>query len=137
LALVQDTPLVSHSYLISTDDGGGTFSFTLSPQVGAADLVFADPTHGILVGIDGSVWRTADRGATWSEVGTLPMFLSSAGKIQTYTYTRMFSTDGTNVWVVGFVLFGASNFSLQAAGFIEHSADGGATWTVQLLGNGT
>jgi hypothetical protein len=137
LALVQDTPLVSHSYLISTDDGGGTFSFTLSPQVGAADLVFADPTHGILVGIDGSVWRTADRGATWSEVGTLPMFLSSAGKIQTYTYTRMFSTDGTNVWVVGFVLFGASNFSLQAAGFIEHSADGGVTWTVQLLGNGT
>ncbi len=63
--------------------------------------------------------------------------LSSAGKIQTYTYTRMSGTDGTNVWVVGFVLLGPSNFSLQTAGFIEHSADGGANWRVQLLGNGS
>jgi photosystem II stability/assembly factor-like uncharacterized protein len=137
VALLQDTPFVSHIYLMSTDDGGGTFSFNLSPQIGAADLVFTDPTHGILVGNDGSVWRTADEGATWSEVGTLPKFLSSAGKIQSYTYTRMSSTDGTNIWVVGAVLFGPNNFSLQTAGFIEHSADGGATWTVQLLGNGT
>ena len=136
-ALLQDTPFVSHLYLMSTDDGGGTFSFNLSPQIGSADLVFTDPTHGLLLGNDGSVWRTGDQGATWSDVGTLPKFLSSAGKIQSYTYTRMFSTDGTNVWVVGFVLFGPSNFSLLTAGFIEHSADGGATWTVQLLGNGT
>jgi photosystem II stability/assembly factor-like uncharacterized protein len=137
VALLQDTPFVRHSYLVSTDDGGGTFSFTLSPQVSAADMIFTDPTHGILLGSDGSVWRTADDGATWSEAGTLPKFLSSAGKIQTYTYNRMSSPDGTNVWVVGFILFGPSNFSLQTAGFIEHSADGGATWTVQLLGNGS
>ena len=137
LALLQDTPFDKHVYLASTDDGGGTFSFKLMPQLGAADLVFTDPTHGILVGNDGSVWRTGDEGATWSEMGTLPKFLSSAGKIQSYTYTRMFSTDGTNVWVVGAVVFGPSNFSLLSGGFIEHSADGGATWTVQLLGNGT
>jgi hypothetical protein len=49
----------------------------------------------------------------------------------------MSSTDGTNVWVVGSLVFGPNNLSLQTAGFIEHSADGGATWTVQLLGNGT
>jgi photosystem II stability/assembly factor-like uncharacterized protein len=136
VALLQDTPFVSHNYLMSTNDGGGTFSFNLAPQISPADLVFTDPTHGLLLGNDGSVWRTGDEGATWSDVGTLPKFLSSAGKIQTYTYTRM-STDGTNAWVVGFVLFGPSNFSLLTAGFIEHSADGGATWTVQLLGNGT
>jgi len=137
LAVLQDTPFERHIYLMSTEDGGGTFSFNLSPQFGAADLVFTDPTHGIMVGNDGSVWRTADEGATWSEVGTLPKFLSSAGKVQSYTYTRMTSTDGTNVWVVGTVVFGPNNLSLQTAGFIEHSADGGATWTVQLLGNGT
>ncbi|TMB93957.1 MAG: choice-of-anchor D domain-containing protein [Chloroflexi bacterium] len=127
LAVLQDTPLERHIYL----------SFNLSPQFSAADLVFTDPTHGILVGSDGSIWRTADEGATWSEVGTMPKFLSSAGKIQSYTYTRMSSPDGTNVWVVGTVVFGPNNLSLQTAGFIEHSADGGATWTVQLLGNGT
>ena len=58
--------------------------------------------------------------------------MSSAGRITSYGYRAVESPDGTNIWVTGDVLYG-----FPAAGFIEHSADGGATWTVQLLGSGT
>jgi hypothetical protein len=58
--------------------------------------------------------------------------VSSAGRINVYGYEAIDSPDGTKIWVTGDVFYG---FILN--GFIEYSADGGATWTVQLLGNGT
>jgi len=58
--------------------------------------------------------------------------VSSAGRITSYGYRAVESPDGTNIWVTGAVFYGFTE-----AGFIEHSADGGATWTVQLLGSGT
>jgi len=119
--------------LIASDDGGATFSVTPFPvqngQIVA--LTFSDSSHGVLLTTDGHVWRTTDGGATW-QGNTLPRFVSSAGRITSYGYRAVESPDGTNIWVTGAVFYGFTE-----AGFIEHSADGGATWTVQLLGSGT
>ena len=94
-------------------------------------VTFSDGSHGVLLTTDGQVWRTSDAGATW-QGGPLPRFVSSAGRITSYGYAAIDSPDGTKIWVTGNVFYG---FNL--AGFIEYSADGGATWTVQLLGSGT
>jgi hypothetical protein len=122
--------------LIASDDGGATFTFTPLPvqntqNVQTHAVTFSDGSHGVLLTTDGQVWRTSDAGATW-QGGPLPRFVSSAGRINVYGYEAIDSPDGTKIWVTGDVFYG---FILN--GFIEYSADGGATWTVQLLGNGT
>jgi photosystem II stability/assembly factor-like uncharacterized protein len=122
--------------LIASDDGGATFTFTPLPvqntqNVQTHAVTFSDGSHGVLLTTDGQVWRTSDAGATW-QGGPLPRFVSSAGQINVYGYEAIDSPDGTKIWVTGDVFYG---FILN--GFIEYSADGGATWTVQLLGNGT
>jgi photosystem II stability/assembly factor-like uncharacterized protein len=118
--------------LLASDDGGANFTVTPLPaQNGQTVAVtFSDGSHGVLLTNDGHVWRTSDGGATW-QGNTLPHFVSSAGRITSYGYSAVDSPDGTNIWVTGDVGYG-----FVRAGFIEHSADGGATWTVQLLGNG-
>lgn len=122
--------------LIASDDGGATFTVTPLPvqntqNVQTAAVTFSDSSHGVLLTTDGQVWRTSDAGATW-QGGPLPRFVSSTGRITSYGYGAIDSPDGTKIWVTGDVFYG---FNL--AGFIEYSADGGATWTVQLLGSGT
>jgi photosystem II stability/assembly factor-like uncharacterized protein len=119
--------------LIASDDGGATFTETPLPAQNGqiAALTFSDGSHGVLLTSDGHVWRTTDGGATW-QGNTLPRFVSSAGQITSYGYRAIESPDGTNIWVTGSVMYG-----FIQAGFIERSADGGATWTVQLLGSGT
>jgi photosystem II stability/assembly factor-like uncharacterized protein len=121
--------------LIASDDGGATFTVTTLPvqntiNVQTDAVTFSDGAHGVLLTTDGQVWRTSDAGATW-QGGPLPRFVSSAGRITSYGYAAIESPDGTKIWVTGDVFYG---FNL--AGFIEYSADGGATWTVQLLGSG-
>ncbi|HEV2415665.1 MAG TPA: fibronectin type III domain-containing protein [Candidatus Dormibacteraeota bacterium] len=132
LAVVNVNPTLFEQVLVSSDDGGASFSITPLPaqNVQIADVTFSDSTHAVFVTSDGHVWRTTDDGATW-QGNTLPRFASSAGRITSYQYDAVASPDGTNIWVTGSVFYGFTE-----AGFIEKSSDGGATWTVQLLGSG-
>jgi photosystem II stability/assembly factor-like uncharacterized protein len=130
------SPTSVEQVLIASDDGGATFTVTTLPvqntiNVQTDAVTFSDGSHGVLLTTDGQAWRTSNAGATW-QGGPLPRFVSSAGRITSYGYAAIESPDGTNIWVTGNVFYG---FNL--AGFIEYSADGGATWKVQLLGSGT
>jgi hypothetical protein len=69
------------------------------------------------------------------QAGTLPKFQSQSGTISEIVYIRIEATDANNIWVVGAGIYFSVPFG--SAGFVEHSSDGGATWTVQLLGDGT
>ena len=132
LGVVKVSSTLFEQVLVSSDDGGSSFSITPLPAQNAQipEVTFSDSTHGVFVTGDGHVWRTNDGGATWQD-NTVPRFASSAGRITSYGYEAVASPDGTNIWVTGGVSYG-----FPEAGFIEKSSDGGATWTVQLLGSG-
>jgi hypothetical protein len=123
--------------LISSNDGGATFTFPLlpGPNTPPFDIEFTDAANGVMLATDGTVWRTADGGSSWVQAGTLPKFQSQSGTISEIVYIRIEATDANNIWVVGAGIYFSVPFG--SAGFVEHSSDGGATWTVQLLGDGT
>jgi photosystem II stability/assembly factor-like uncharacterized protein len=134
-ALLLD-PFTAEEVLVTTDDTGGSFSYPVLPGPTSMpfDVHFTDANHGWMIARDGSVWRTADGGASWAQAGTLPQFRSASGTINTYTYTRIEASDPNQIKVVGSVTYSGS---FLTAGFVERSTDGGATWTVVLLGDGS
>ncbi len=131
------SPPTSVQVLASSDDTGATFTFPVLPGPNRPpdDIEFIDAANGVMLAQDGTVWRTADEGRSWVQVGTLPKFQSQSGPISFINYTRIEAVDANNLWVVG----SGTYFNLPdgLAGFVEHSSDGGATWVVQLLGDGT
>jgi hypothetical protein len=129
------SPFSAESDLAVTNDSGASFTLLPLPAFSIADAQFLDASNGIYVSNDGGVFRTADAGVSWVQVAALPQFQSSAGPIQFITYVRVDAADPNNIWLVGRISY-APPKNVQA-GFIEHSSDGGATWTVQLLGDGT
>ncbi len=134
---LQVDPHTANQVLISSDDGGATFNFPVLPGGvfgGAVDIQFRDGAHGVMVGFDGRLWRTDDGGNNWVLAGTLPSVQDPSGSISFIRYSRVEAPDANNIWVVGVVIYGGGN---QTAGLVEKSSDGGATWTVQLLGDGT
>lgn len=130
--VVQVTSTSFEQVLVSSEDGGGSFSITPLPaqNVQIAAVTFSDGAHGVFVTGDGHVFRTTDGGSTW-QGSALPRFASTAGHITSYSYQAVASPDGTNIWITGGVSYG-----LAAGGFIEMSSNGGSTWIVQLLGSG-
>jgi hypothetical protein len=118
--------------IIATDDGGNTFSKIHIP-LQANDLEFVDATHAI--GVNSTrpdVFTTSDGGTTWSDISIIPDFQDPTGQIQTANYHTLKVVDANNMWVSGTAIY----FNAEA-GFVSHSSDGGLTWTVQLLGDGT
>jgi hypothetical protein len=117
---------------VGSDDGGATFKVTVMP-LNATDVAFTDPMHAAGVNnTNGAFYRTSDGGATWVQVTILPFVQDPAGKIWSNNYHLLESPDGTNFWMVGSVDYPGSS-----AGLVEKSGDAGATWIVQLLGDGT
>ncbi len=133
--VIQPSSGAAESDLAVTNDSGTSFTFLPLPAFSIADAQFSDASNGIYVSNDGGVFRTADAGGSWVQVATLPPFQSSAGPIQFINYLRVDAADPSNIWLVGWISYKPPK-SLTA-GFIEHSSDGGATWTFQWLGDGT
>jgi photosystem II stability/assembly factor-like uncharacterized protein len=100
--------------IFSTKDGGTTWSATAipNPSVDFASMVFADAMTGVIMdtGTDGTIWHTADGGATWTNVGH-----STTGNVVRHTGTKTF-------WVGG-----------SGGTHLTRSTDGGATWSVVTL----
>jgi hypothetical protein len=133
--LVELSPFNVEADLAVTNDSGASFTFLPLPAFSVADLQFSDASNAIYLSNDGGVFRTADAGASWVQVATLPPFQSSAGPFQFTTYVRVDAADANNIWLVGWISYLPPTNA--GAGFIEHSSDGGATWTFQWLGDGT
>jgi photosystem II stability/assembly factor-like uncharacterized protein len=131
----QTSPFSAESDLAVTNDSGASFTLLPLPAFSIADAQFSDASNGIYVSYDGGVFRTADAGVSWVQVAALPQFQSSAGPIEFLTYVRVDAADPNNIWLVGRIFYAPPKNA--GAGFIEHSSDGGATWTFQWLGDGT
>jgi photosystem II stability/assembly factor-like uncharacterized protein len=131
------SPPTSAQVLASSDDSGATFTFPAlpGPNLPPFGIEFTDAANGVMLAEDLTVWRTADEGRSWVKVGTLPKFQSQSGPISFIQYVQIEAVDANNLWVVG--LGDYFNLPEGLAGFVEHSSDGGATWVVQLLGDGT
>jgi len=94
--------------ILTTADGGVTWAKQDSGVMYTAfdDIVFADTTHGWVVGQDAGLYATTDGGATW----TKQQVSDTAG------FCAVACTDASHVWAVT----GQSQWI--------QSADGGATW---------
>jgi len=118
--------------IVETNDAGATFTVGHIP-FSSLDLGFLDASHGIAVNATRpDVFTTSDGGATWSDISIIPDFQDPTGGILDVVYWRIDPVDGNDIWVSGTVLY-----SNPDAGFVSRSSDGGLTWTVQLLGDGT
>ena len=110
--------------ILTTSDGGATWALKNAPTGGLPQylygVAFADPQHGLVVGITETDWedhavvvRTADGGETWNR-----RQLGSSGKLLGADLL-----DASHGWAVG---DGACV-----------TTDGGATWSEQTLPSGT
>jgi hypothetical protein len=116
--------------LVTTNDGA---NFSTIHAFFSAYLAFLDATHGIGVSFTRpDVFTTSDGGNTWVDIGIIPDFQDPTGGVQNIRYYRISAVDGNNIWVAGTV-----DYANSTAGFVSRSTDGGLTWTVQLLGDGT
>jgi len=109
-------PNGSQGTVLGTTDGGGSWSpIGTWRGVWAKDLVFADATHGWLVGEDGNILATSDGGVTWApQVSGTP-----------YDLTSVTFVGPTHGWITGY------KSSRPFEGFILATTDGGVTWTSQ------
>ncbi len=121
----------SSPVLEKTDDGGTSFTSLAMPDV-AWDVQFTDATNGVMVGRQRGFWRTSDGGNSWVQIGTLPLI---PGTILGQ-YTRVDVVDANNIWISGVVYIDLASGRVSA-GFVQKSSDGGATWSTQLVGDGS
>lgn len=91
--------------IVSTVDGGQTWTFLASPSSTLRAVSFADALHGWAVGDGGVILATVDGGANWSP--------QNAGAPTLWTVEAL---SPSVVWITG------------AAGFVARSTDGGASW---------
>ncbi|MFH1826105.1 MAG: hypothetical protein ABH823_02285 [bacterium] len=90
------------------------------------DVYFVDANTGWLVGKSNEnkakIFGTVDAGLTWTDMG--PADLSGV------EFRGVYAADSSNVWVAG----GNSTGNI---GYIYHSSDGGATWSLQYTSAST
>jgi photosystem II stability/assembly factor-like uncharacterized protein len=101
-----------------TRDGGETWEQVDVPGIEdkphLSAIVFVDSMYGWIVGEDGTILNTSTAGETWVlQDGGVHTFLTSVSFI-----------DSLEGWVVGFT-------RETGMSYVLHTADGGATWTVQ------
>ncbi|MEO8586530.1 MAG: YCF48-related protein [Acidobacteriota bacterium] len=110
-------------HLMRTRDGGQTWARVLVPRpengTGRTPFLWgmswAGTLDGWVVGEFGTILRTADGGDSW--------VLEDAGNREAFL-TAVAFTDQRNGWVTGFL-------PDKARSFVWHTADGGATWSVE------
>jgi photosystem II stability/assembly factor-like uncharacterized protein len=119
IIVVQGRQAEDGSFILSTVNGGLTWTRQDFPAYFLYDVVFADQRKGLVIGVDqqgGSVLlRTADGGVTWEQIPMgpgrlcLPVFLDhrlgvAYRYVRTtdgYAYVPMVSTDGGRTWAEG------------------------------------
>jgi photosystem II stability/assembly factor-like uncharacterized protein len=109
--------------VIVSSDQGATWKAVKGPvkrpQYQKVD--FVSEATGFALTTNGRVWRTANGGRKWTEIG-------SAGTQRAYDMSFSSATDG----YLSIRSFGRAN---KDAGWVLHTADGGASWSPQLIDN--
>src|SRR5262249_18768864 len=131
----------------TTDDGGRNWVFRSLPVVlvELSKVEFVDQTTAVAVGT--GIYRTIDRGATWSRVSdqfanAVSFEDANAGTAVGNGGTILRTTDGGLSWArqssgTATNLYDVSSSDTKAAvavgasGTILRTTDGGATWTLQ------
>ncbi|MEA2473276.1 MAG: hypothetical protein QOE06_1191 [Thermoleophilaceae bacterium] len=106
--------------LAVSTNGGTTWTAMKRPGKSAIlESDFIDRKVGYVLDANSRVWRTANRGTTWTE-------LTGVGQSG---YEITFG-DATH----GFIAL--SSFAGQTGGWVLHTSDGGASWRPQLISKG-
>ncbi len=111
--------------ILRTTDGGTTWAeqFRDTTTGGYNEMQFSDINNGWIVGDNGKVIKTTDGGAHWN-------FVTNSGINPLQRSKTVFFLDANNGWI-------PSKTSGQEEAYIQHTTDGGATWSTQTtpLGN--
>lgn len=106
-----DNSYSGKSVLLTSTDGGLSWSHKADMAEGLTGLQFASPSKGLVIGQNGRILSTDDGGKTWTAR------FSGTG----VALNRVVFTDASTAWVVG------------GDGTLLKSGDAGASWTRVLL----
>jgi photosystem II stability/assembly factor-like uncharacterized protein len=101
-------------YIIKTMDGGETWMHVNVPKGDFLDVYFPSLNVGYTTGLFGKVWKTTDRGTTWTELNT--------GLSAQITLYAIACSNENTCYAVG------------DEGTIIKTIDGGLNWKVQKTG---
>jgi len=80
-----DTALVymitNNGLFLKTYDGGGSWRFVEKLSVGARDIIVSRINDLFMIGLDGSVRKSADQGTTWTEINTKGVLAGGKGNM--------------------------------------------------------
>jgi photosystem II stability/assembly factor-like uncharacterized protein len=107
--------------VFSTNEGQTWRAMRRPGRSAIAEVDFVDRKVGYVLAADGRVWRTGNRGGSWTEL----IGLGQAGG-----YEIAFG-DTQNGYVA------LSSFGGTTGGWILHTSDGGASWRPQLISKTT
>ena len=96
---------LANGRILSTVDGGHSFSRRTSPPVNARDLLCTSASTCFVAGT-GTIVRTNDGAVSWTNVASVP-----------YTVNRFAVADASTIYAAG------------QSGYLSKSTDGGDTWT--------
>ena len=124
--------------LLTSDDGGATFNNSVvDPR--AQDISFIDAAHGYLMAQaypgGGYLLVTSDGGRTWSPIGNpAPSQIAVPANLAPgrANYYWVNVQDANHWWLSGF-----AGGDYVFGGLIVATSDGGITWTVKLMGDGS
>jgi len=104
--------------ILRTNNGGTdwTEQFTDNTPGGYNAMHFADLNNGWIVGDSGKVIKTTDGGTNWN-------FVTNSGINPNERSKTVFFLDANNGWI--------STKNENGYGIIQHTTDGGASWTSQ------
>lgn len=146
---------VANGYILSTSNGGDTWSSQSFSGIQFNDIFFVDNMNGWAVGFDGmygAVFRTTDGGINWwqdaievvpGEIFDVHFVTPNEGWVVGVNGILMKSTDGGSYWfdqVMGSVNGNLNAISMLDAnrgwvcgeyGTILTTVDGGSNWTMQ------
>lgn len=86
------------------------------------DIGFIDANTGLLVGDNGTVFKTRNGGDKWTTIQMNPG----------YNFSHVVIVDAAHIWLLG---SGASNGEIQATVKILFSSDAGESWLERLTGS--
>lgn len=115
-----------------------TDTFTIDPigtgEVRASAVAIGDDSEWLAV--SDSVYRSSDRGATWTSLGSFGLPRDSTGRIyETSTIIRL-SSNSLILGLRGYYTNADTGAVEQRPGGLYRSDDGGATWTTSGTGLG-
>ena len=105
-------------YILRTTNGGTdwTYQYTDNNIGGYNAMYFSDVNNGWIVGDAGKVLKTTNGGTNWNIV-------TNSGINPNVRSKTVFFLDANNGWI--------SSKDVNGFGIIQHTTDGGASWTTQ------